>query len=146
MTDNVRFYKLTDFDNRCDDDDGTIYLKKGQWGGEVNGRLVTYFCPPDYCRCEGEGDLPGCVFKPKHVDNQCNHNRTGVLCGKCQQGLSVGLRWVQTICILLTIFYYLHLLQLAYRRWLNLDIYDHCCGIIVSVSWSFYSWGSKHTN
>ncbi|PFX30181.1 uncharacterized protein LOC111323890 [Stylophora pistillata] len=82
---------------RCADDDRTVYLREGQWGGEINGRLVTYFCPPHYCRCEREGDLPGCVFKPNDIDNQCDHNRTGVLCGKCQEGLSVGLRWEECL-------------------------------------------------
>ena len=78
--------------HRCSDDSRTVYLKEGHWGGEVNGRLVTYFCPPDYCRCVQKGDLPGCIFNPDRIDDQCAHNRTGVLCGRCQKGLSVGLR------------------------------------------------------
>ena len=72
-------------------------MKEGHWGGEFNGRLVTSFCPPNYCRCVRKGDLPGCIFNPDHIDSQCDHNRTGVLCGKCQKGLSVGLRLVQNI-------------------------------------------------
>ena len=61
----------------------------------MDGRLVTYFCPTDYCKCVSDGDLPGCVFNPDRIDDQCDHNRTGVLCGQCQRGLSVGLRSVK---------------------------------------------------
>jgi len=83
--------------HRCNENARTVYLKEGHWGGEVNGRLVTYYCPPNYCRCVTEGDLPGCIFNPDHIDDQCDHNRTGVLCGKCKHGLTVGLRLVQNI-------------------------------------------------
>lgn len=71
-----------------------MYLIEGYWGGVIDGRLVTYFCPSHYCQCVTQGDLPGCVFNPAHIDEQCAHNRTGVLCGKCKKGLSVGLRSV----------------------------------------------------
>lgn len=71
-----------------------MYLIEGYWGGVIDGRLVTYFCPSHYCQCVTDGDLPGCVFNPAHIDEQCAHNRTGVLCGKCKKGLSVGLRSV----------------------------------------------------
>lgn len=71
-----------------------MYLTEGYWGGVIDGRLVTYFCPSHYCQCVTDGDLPGCVFNPAHIDEQCAHNRTGVLCGKCKKGLSVGLRSV----------------------------------------------------
>ena len=86
---------LTLFTHRCSENARTVYLKEGHWGGVVNGRLVTYYCPPNYCRCVTEGDLPGCLFNPDHIDYQCDHNRTGVLCGQCKNGLSVGLRLVQ---------------------------------------------------
>jgi len=85
------------FTHRCGENARTVYLKEGHWGGDFNGRLVTYYCPPNYCRCVTEGDLPGCIFNPDHIDNQCDHNRTGVLCGKCKEGLTVGLRLVQNI-------------------------------------------------
>lgn len=77
----------------CSDDGRTVYLQKGYWGGAVDGRLVTYFCPSHYCRCVHNGNLPGCMFNPDRIDEQCAHNRTGVLCGRCDKGLSVGLRW-----------------------------------------------------
>ena len=80
------------FTQRCSENARTVYLKEGHWGGEFNGRLVTYYCPPNYCRCVTQGDLPGCIFNPDNIDNQCAHNRTGVLCGQCKSGLSVGLR------------------------------------------------------
>lgn len=96
-----QYNSLTDylilFNHRCGENARTVYLKEGHWGGEVNGRLVTYYCPPNYCRCVTVGDLPGCIFNPDHIDHQCDHNRTGVLCGQCKKGLSVGLRLVQHI-------------------------------------------------
>ena len=61
----------------------------------MDGRLVTYFCPSHYCQCVPNGDMPGCIFNPDRVDDQCAHNRTGVLCGKCKKDLSVGLRSVK---------------------------------------------------
>jgi len=82
------------FLRRCGNDSRTVYLKEGHWGEVMDGRLAACFCPSNYCKCVRNRDLPGCVFNPDRIDDQCAHNRTGVLCGQCQQGLSVGLRSV----------------------------------------------------
>ena len=68
-----------------------VYLEEGYWGGVENGELVTYFCPYKYCNCIQKGDLPGCMFDSLDPDSQCSVGRKGWLCGRCKEGLSVGL-------------------------------------------------------
>lgn len=74
-----------------------MYLKEGYWGGVKDGNLVTYFCPYKYCRCIKNGDLPGCMFDSTEPDSHCRPGREGWLCGRCKDGLSVGLRPFQCL-------------------------------------------------
>ena len=50
-----------------------------------------------YCRCIREAGLPGCRLNVEDPDAQCGLGRGGTLCGKCKNGLSVGLRWEQCL-------------------------------------------------
>ncbi len=49
------------------------------------GLIINRKCSPQYCRTE---DLPFYLDDP---DNQCDQNRTGVLCGACGNGTSLVL-------------------------------------------------------
>ena len=79
--------KLASFVNNCYLKDETIELKSNVWIEYVNSTNITDYvihaCPFDYC-----------VEKPANVsltdqDEQCAFNRTGTLCGECEQGLSL---------------------------------------------------------
>ena len=101
-------HKVTGCDCVCDPDlnsyivncdASTEVITKGQttaWIGYVNGTngtsgyLVYPYCPYRYC-------LPPDVLVdinlniPDGADTQCTHNRSGILCGTCTQGLSLSL-------------------------------------------------------
>ena len=74
----------------CSQQAGTIQLVTNIWIGVVNSTTGTEYvihdCPFDYC-----------VEKPVNIklnssqerDRQCTFNRSGILCGQCQQGLSL---------------------------------------------------------
>ena len=76
----------------CYQEDGTIKLETNLWIDKVssNNRVeyIIQDCPFDYC-----------VQKPVNIslnssqerDRQCAFNRSGILCGECQQGLSLVL-------------------------------------------------------
>ena len=79
--------KLASFVNNCYLKDETIELKSNVWIEYVNSTniidYVIHACPFDYC-----------VEKPANIsltdqDEQCAFNRTGTLCGECEQGLSL---------------------------------------------------------
>ncbi|XP_032221183.1 uncharacterized protein LOC116603702 [Nematostella vectensis] len=78
---------------RCDDNGRAVYLDEGVWGGVFHDRLVTYICPYQYCYCnKSSKEQVGCRFDPDNVDSQCAQGRTGLLCGRCKDDLTVGLR------------------------------------------------------
>ena len=72
----------------CSDKAGTIKLETNLWIEGKRTGYVIHDCPFDYC-----------VQKPVNIslnssqerDRQCAFNRSGVLCGECQQGLSLVL-------------------------------------------------------
>ena len=79
-------YQITN----CSQQSGTVKLERNVWigvGTNSTGYIV-HNCPFDYC-----------VKKPVHIslnstqerDRQCAFDRSGVLCGKCQPGLSLML-------------------------------------------------------
>ena len=47
--------------------------------------LTHEHCPFDYCKTDSQ------EFYPEDPDAQCNHNRSGVLCGECMDGYSLTL-------------------------------------------------------
>ncbi|XP_064389809.1 uncharacterized protein LOC135337762 [Halichondria panicea] len=80
-------YQITN----CSDENETIKLESNNniWIGVTNttngSRYVVSNCTFDYC-----------VLKPVNIslsnpDEQCAHNRSGVLCGECEPGLSLVL-------------------------------------------------------
>ena len=78
-------YQITN----CSQETGTIQVKTNIWIGVFNSTngtgYIIHDCPFDYC-----------VEKPVNIslnsflerDKQCAFNRSGVLCGKCEHGLS----------------------------------------------------------
>ena len=65
---------------------GEITVSGKSWIGMYSGKLAVHrFCPLDYCISE----LHSVDLQQQHL--QCTNNRSGVLCGACQTGLSLGL-------------------------------------------------------
>ncbi len=62
----------------------TIIPRPNYWGYWHNDDLVFKQCPPFYC-CTGSADSPCTTY------DSCAPNRTGTLCGMCEQGLSVSI-------------------------------------------------------
>ena len=77
--------KLMEYGLNCSIETQTIWRKNPFWittaepGGEI---LVHEHCPFDYCKPESF-DL-----NIENPDEQCAFNRSGILCGACQQNLS----------------------------------------------------------
>ncbi len=70
---------------------GFLRLKTGIWIGVTNdtdGDLgyIVEICPSDYCTKE---PVDVSLKSSHEIDRQCAHNRSGVLCGECEQGLSL---------------------------------------------------------
>ena len=65
--------------------------KKYYWISIVNETIISSeYCPSDYCH----PSMPPIYIDlgdPNGADVQCNFNRTGKLCGKCQEGLAFSL-------------------------------------------------------
>ena len=79
--------RLASFVSNCSRKKGTIQVNSNVWIEYVNSTNITDYvihaCPFDYC-----------VEKPVNIsltdqDEQCAFNRTGILCGECEQGLSL---------------------------------------------------------
>ena len=86
-------HRLWQYTNTCDIDRQTILRNAsrtfwlGVWykNGTTEGYIHHPYCPLDYCTSES-----------KHInlhnpDKQCNYNRSGLLCGKCKEGLGLVL-------------------------------------------------------
>ena len=74
----------------CNINEQTILRQPNSWitGTTVNNSHtynVSSSCPFDYCSPHSS------YINPSNPDSQCQFNRTGVLCGQCQQGLSAVL-------------------------------------------------------
>ena len=96
------------------------------WGYWYNGELVFHQCPAGYC-CSGK-NIDTC-----DVYDHCPGNRTGILCGACQNGFSVSIltgtcipdnlcgkdQWFWPLVILVT---------MAYAFWYTLknDLFNLC--------------------
>ena len=79
--------RLIPFVSSCSVERGTILINSNVWIKHINSTNATDYiihdCPFDYC-----------VTKPINVslidqDEQCAFNRSGTLCGECEQGLSL---------------------------------------------------------
>ena len=63
----------------------TFWLNVSYNSGTPEGFIHHPFCPLDYCTPESK------YINLRDPDKQCNVNRSGLLCGKCKEGLSLVL-------------------------------------------------------
>ena len=84
--------RLLQFTNRCLIDDTTVLREHnaGFWVGydssnESRGLILHPNCPFDYCTSEER------YLAVNDSDKQCNYNRSGLLCGRCSENLSLAL-------------------------------------------------------
>ena len=86
-------HRLWQYTNSCDIDrqailrnaTRTFWIGVSYSNGTVEGYIHHRYCPLDYCTRES-----------KHInlinpDKQCNYNRSGLLCGRCKESLSLVL-------------------------------------------------------
>ena len=71
----------------CNIDEGKVSRPDKKWIGNYQGKdvIVHDRCPFDYCL---RGNIAIDLSVP---DEQCNYNRSGVLCGECQSNMSLVL-------------------------------------------------------
>ena len=80
-TDNLIFAGVT-----CSIENQTIHRTPSMWIGNVSGEVVVHNnCPFDYCK-QNVLDI-----NPYNQQEQCDFQRSGVMCGGCRQGLSLAL-------------------------------------------------------
>ena len=76
----------------CSQEAGTIYIETNLWISVTTSRnhtgLIIHDCPFDYCV---EKPISINLNSSQERDRQCAFNRSGTLCGKCQNGFSVML-------------------------------------------------------
>ena len=85
--------RLWQYTNSCDIDrqailrnsSSTFWLGVSYNNGTPEGFIHHPFCPLDYCTTERE------YINLNHPDEQCSFKRSGLLCGKCKEGLSLVL-------------------------------------------------------
>ena len=86
-------YRLWQYTNLCDIDrqaifrnaSSTFWLGVSYNNGTPEGFIHHPYCPLDYCTTESK------YINFNNPDEQCNVNRSGLLCGKCKEGLSLVL-------------------------------------------------------
>ena len=86
-------HRIWQYTNSCDINTQAIFRNGSStfWLGVLynNGALEGFnhhpFCPLDYCTTESK------YINLNDPDKQCNINRSGLLCGKCKEGLSLVL-------------------------------------------------------
>ena len=80
--------RLMTYTNSCNVTDQTILCEGNFWVGYDNASeslILSPHCPFDYCKTEPV------QFQLTDTDLQCAYNRSGLLCGSCQPGLSLVL-------------------------------------------------------
>ena len=71
---------------KCNAATNIISRQGNVWIGNISDCVVVHSpCPLDYCK------LTDANFSLTDPDPQCALNRTGILCGRCQDGLSIAL-------------------------------------------------------
>ena len=85
---------------KTDIDTGLIKRPKHYWFKPLTnnstyiGCMFSKNCPGMFCKEENDSDPTWLNFSnlsSADVDQQCNANRTGILCGTCKQGFSLTL-------------------------------------------------------
>ena len=76
----------------CEIQTQTVSRGGSVWVGvyKNNTIAVSQYCPLNYCKKDSV-KLSLRQEKSNGTDSQCNYNRSGVLCGECQEGLSLAL-------------------------------------------------------
>ncbi len=78
---------LSKYDVECFTGSGLANVPVGSWVGPIGDRqdkiALSKFCPNGYCNTKSEG------VNISNTSAICAHRRTGILCGKCPDGLSV---------------------------------------------------------
>ena len=86
-------HRIWQYTNSCEIDRQAIFRNSSStfWlgvlynNGTPEGFIHHPFCPLDYCTTEST------YINLRDPDKQCNDNRSGLLCGKCKEGLSLVL-------------------------------------------------------
>ena len=86
-------HRIWQYTNSCEIDrqaifrnsSSTFWLNASYNSGTPEGFIHHPFCPLDYCTTESK------YINLRDPDKQCNVNRSGLLCGKCKEGLSLVL-------------------------------------------------------
>ena len=86
-------HRIWQYTNSCEIDrqaifrnaSSTFWLGASYNSGTLEGFIHHPFCPLDYCTTENK------YINLRDPDKQCNVNRSGLLCGKCKEGLSLVL-------------------------------------------------------
>ena len=86
-------HRIWQYTNSCEIDrqaifrnsSSTFWLNVSYNNGTPEGFIHHPFCPLDYCTTESK------YINLRDPDKQCNVNRSGLLCGKCKEGLSLVL-------------------------------------------------------
>ena len=128
---------LAEKDYKCNITTQSIHRPKGVWIGYFNtsvtnstigssnikhGVILHTHCPLDYCKHQ---DLDLNLI---HPDSQCQLNHSGLLCGKCQSGLSLALGTSQCLkcsnlyLLLLVAFALAGLMLVVMVSWCNLTV------------------------
>ena len=84
--------QLANYNLVCNLEEQTVSRLGGSWinatydkNGTYNGLIIHESCPYDYCKTDHS------EINLSDPDQQCNFNRTGILCGACKPGLSIPL-------------------------------------------------------
>ena len=74
---------------KCDIQSMTVTIPPSSWFGTIRDQdtffeLFSFNCPPQYCKQSS-------VFTPSDISSKsiCNNKRTGIMCGQCDNGLSL---------------------------------------------------------
>ena len=117
---------LSNFFKDCDIDTGLIKRPKHYWlkplrnNSTYIGYVFSKNCPGMFCKVENDSDPTWLNFSnlsSADVDQQCNANRTGILCGTCKQGFSLTLGNLNCV--------------LCKNRYISLLLFFMAAGIIV---------------
>ena len=83
------FLQRVNHNIKCDIQSMTVTMPLSSWFGTIRDQdtffeLFSFNCPPQYCK-------QASVFIPNAGSSKsiCNNNRTGIMCGQCDNGLSL---------------------------------------------------------